>query len=208
MRQSLCFLFIINTSICSFTGTRELLGTTVFYVARTDTHTISLVVSHLYTFLKKKNLSCDTEIFPITLTQQQQRKEQGVEASSAEWGPWLGDPKDHRCIYFLGGQRMVMECCLQWKPRIQNVQGQRNLRKWSKAFYLWKSISHFPKGLGRGPIPNFTVTELWDHRTPWSPQLLLPYNRAELRAEGILDASFQVDWVSMLKGRCKVSDRN
>lgn len=54
MRQSLCFLFIINTSICSFTGTRELLGTTVFYVARTDTHTISLVVSHLYTFLKKK----------------------------------------------------------------------------------------------------------------------------------------------------------
>lgn len=130
---------------------------------------ISSFSSLHFSLKKKKKLSCDTEIFPITLTQQQQRKEQGVEASSAEWGPWLGDPKDHRCIYFLGGQRMVMECCLQWKPRIQNVQGQRNLRKWSKAFYLWKSVSHFPKGLGRGPIPNFTVRTLGPLNTLKSP---------------------------------------
>lgn len=66
-----------------------------------------------------------------------------------------------------------MECCLQWKPRIQNVQGQRNLRKWSKAFYLSKSVSHFPKGLGRGPVPNFTVTELCDLEVPSSYFLII-----------------------------------
>lgn len=87
-----------------------------------------------------------------------------MEASSAEQGPLLGDPKDHGCVHFLGGQSMVMECCLQWKQKIQNVQGQRNLRRWSKAFYLSQSVSHLPKGLERGPIPTFTVTELCDHK--------------------------------------------
>lgn len=103
MRQSLCFLFIINTSICSFTGTRELLGTTVFYVARTDTHTISLVVSHLYTFLKKKKkLSCDTEIFPITLTQQQQRKAR-CGGFQCRMGSLVGRPQ-RPSVYLLSGR--------------------------------------------------------------------------------------------------------
>lgn len=78
-------------------------------------------------FFKKKKIPCGTKIFPIILTQQQQRKEQDEGASSAEWSPLLGGPKDHQCIHFLGGQKMMaMESFLQWKPKIQNEQGQRN----------------------------------------------------------------------------------
>lgn len=108
---------------------------------------------------KKKSFPCGTKIFPIILTQQQ-RKEQGVEASSAEWGPLLGGPKGHQCIHFLGGQRMPMESFLQWEPKAQHEEGQRNQEN---------EVSHFPKGVER--LHSSIVTTFWTSDVSKSPAL-------------------------------------
>lgn len=101
-----------------------------------------------------------------------------------------------------------MECCLQWKPRIQNVQGQRNSRKRSKAFYLSKSVI-FQKDWKEDPfllLQSHNFVTIQDLATiPSSYFLTIGQG---LRNEGFLDASFQAGWISMLKERCKVSDRN
>lgn len=75
-------------------------------------------------------LSCNTETFPIILTQQQQqRKEQTVEASSAERGPLLGDPIDHGCVHFLGGQSMVMGVLSTVEMKDSKCTGAKELEK-------------------------------------------------------------------------------
>lgn len=79
-----------------------------------------------------------------------------------------------------------------------NVQGQRSSRKRSKAFYLSKS--HFPFLLLQSQ--NFVTIQ--DLAVIPSPYFLT--TGQGLRNEGLLDASFQADWISMLKERCKVSE--
>ena len=65
-----------------------------FYVARTYTHTVSLVIFTYRFFLKKKKkFLCGTKICPINLNTAVTKQKLGVEASSAGKGPLEGKPK-------------------------------------------------------------------------------------------------------------------
>lgn len=66
----------------------------------------------------------------------------------------------------------------------------KELRKCSKAFYLSKSLSHFPKGGERGSIPTFIVTDLCDNCRPEPVKSQLFLIKAGLRPEGILGCHF------------------
>lgn len=102
------------------------------------------------------------------------------------------------CIHFWGGQRMAMECCLQWRPRIQMYRGKETQENGVRHSIYQNLI--FQKDWKEDPFlllqsQNFvTIQDL--AVIPSSYFLTIGQG---LRNEGLLDASFQADWISMQK---------